>query len=184
MNKTTLLAAIGIIILVIICGAYFFLYKGEKSSLTTSQKEQSKKMASRPRSLTDFLAMTGSQKCIFDTETGSTGTIYVGDGKMSGDFHSGVNGQRIASHMVDDKSYLYIWTDDSNQGYKIAVSSLKEMSKNAASENNQTSTPIDFNQKANYSCGNWSVDSSVFDLPNTISFKDYTATMEQMMQAH
>jgi len=183
MNKTTLLAAVGIVILVIICGAYFFLHKGEKSSLTASQKEQSEKMVGQPKSLTDFLAMTGSQKCTFDTQTGSTGTIYVGDGKMSGEFHSDMNGKHMNSHMIDDKDYMYIWTDDTNQGYKITISALKEMIKDAASGNNQTSTPIDLNQKADYSCDSWNVDSSVFNIPKTISFKDYTATMEHMMQA-
>lgn len=183
MSKTTLLAALGIVVLVIICGAYFFLHKSDTNSLTTSQKEQSEKMAKQPKSLTDFLSMTGSQKCTFsDTSSGSSGTLYVADGKLSGAFQSALGGKQTVAHMVNDGSYFYIWTEDTNQGYKIADQTITEMSKNAANGQSQSSTPIDFNQKADYACDSWRTDSSVFDIPKTISFKDYTATMQQMMK--
>src|SRR3989344_7159247 len=66
------------------------------------------------RSLVELLAAGTAQKCTFDHSVdGSTneGRIYIGNGKMRGDFSSTVNGQTMMAHMISDGQEVNTWVD-------------------------------------------------------------------------
>lgn len=179
MNKVATVAGIVILVLVFAVGAYFFLSKN------SSLMSQNRKVAVEQKSLSDFLSMAGSQKCTFsDSSNNSNGTIYVSSGKMSGNFNTTTGGKTATTHMVEDGTYFYIWTGGDDKGYKVSVDAMKAASESSAKQvQDQRGNSVDINKKANYSCSNWSPDQSVFTVPATVKFTDYTQLMQQMMNA-
>jgi hypothetical protein len=177
-----------VVVILILLGAGVFYLLGSHS--TSSQSQQAAAPQSQPmqttqkKSLLDFFSMAGSQKCTFSNSTNnSSGTVYVSGGKMRGDFQSSDNGKTNASHMINDGTYVYIWTDGQTSGYKLSLAAVKqEQAQVSATPNNpSTKTPqqsVNMKQQANYSCGPWSSDATMFTVPTNITFTDYSSFMQ------
>lgn len=186
MNKTTLIIGVVVILLLVGGGAYFLLGKSSNSNPIKSVQNQVTKLTTEHKSLADFFSMTGSQKCTFsDRTSNSSGTLYIGDGKMRGNFQSTDNGKTTASHMINDGKYVYIWTDGQKNGYKMSTEIVKQQAAKVTIEpgnNTQSqapsSGPVNMNQQADYSCGSWSVDATQFILPQGVTFTDYSSMMQ------
>jgi len=129
-------------------------------------------------SLKDLLAEGGSQKCAFMSSTDSSessGTVYVSDGQMRGDFTSMAGGQSVMSHMVVTDSTSYVWTDNYPQGMMMSFDSMT-----AGQEGDQAA--VDPNALADYSCEPWAADAGAFVLPDGVDFQDIS-TMTGIMGA-
>ena len=119
-------------------------------------------------SLKDLLAQGGSQKCAFSSVTDSfesSGTVYVADGQMRGDFTSVTGGQPVMSHMVVTDNTSYVWTDNYQQGMMMSFDAMT-----AGQESGQSA--VDPNALADYSCEPWEADAGIFVLPDGIYFLD------------
>lgn len=193
MSKTTRVILGVIILLLLIVGAYFVFGKKSASSPLQSVKNQVTNMATGKRSLTDFFSMTGSQQCTFSDKTNtSSGTLFVADGKMRGDFQSSNSGKTTQTHMINDGTYIYYWTDGAKTGYKMSLATVKEQAakitmapqnNSAGEEKTSSSGPVNMNQQADYSCQAWSADSSKFVIPQDVTFTDYTTMMQGAMKS-
>src|SRR3989344_7392340 len=165
MNKTALFALVGII--VIAGGAYLIIGRGgaptSQEANVTSRSEQ--------KSISELIASGVPQKCAFestDETSANSGTVYVGNGAMRGDFTSPVDDKIVMSHMIIRDNKSYIWMDDTTTGFMTAL--------NAPAPQTQTQpNSVDADQKLNYSCESWSVDASLFNLPTTVTFSDLSA---------
>lgn len=186
MNKTTRIIIAVVVLLVLIAGAYALLGKKSSNPLQSVQNKVAQ-MTTQKMSLSDFFSLAGSKKCTFSDKTNnSSGTVYIGGGKMRGDFQSMDNGKTTASHMINDGQYVYVWTDGQSQGYKMSTDIVKKEAaqvtmtpdNSGSSETQPSSGPVNLNQQADYSCGGWSVDSSMFTLPQGITFTDYSSMMQ------
>lgn len=172
------------IVLVVIAGAFYFKHHAMMSSTATSQTENSKMqpVSNTPKSLSDFLSMTGTLKCTFSNSTNnSSGTVYVSNGKMRGDFQSTNNGTAQQSHMVNDGTFVYFWVDGQN-GTKMSLSAIKNEEAQVSgtpSNNSQPQGGMDMHQKSIYSCSPWVANSSVFTPPASVTFTDYSAMMQK-----
>jgi hypothetical protein len=167
MNKKLL---IGVGALIIIGGAIGFMMMN-RSNQTTYDIGMPHAI-----SLKSLMASSKPQKCTVTTATGdsqSSGTVYILNGKMRGDFMSVTNGKTITSHMITMDNTSYVWTDEMAQGFKM---SMDEMQKQPSSQTSQT---VDINQESPYSCTSWTSDSSTFALPAGITF----TSMADMMGA-
>lgn len=151
------------------------------SSSSETAKIQLSQSSSGPKSLTDFLSMKGTLKCTFsDNSNTSSGTVYVSNGEMRGDFQSAMNGTIQHSHMVNDGTYIYYWSDG-QKGYKMSLASVKsETSQISGAPAPSAANPggMNMHQKANYSCGPWAVNGSVFTPPSNVTFTDYSSMMQ------
>lgn len=175
MNKTVLMAVVGVVLLVILGGAgFFFLNKNKSnSSQQMTQESEAETEMAEARSFKDLMSLTSSQQCTFqDTETGSNGTVYGGNRKVRGDFTTNANGQTVGSHVISDGQTVYVWTDGQTQGFKMSIAKIESMTPDT------TQNSVDFNKKVDYDCDSWSVDSSKFELPSGIQFQ----SIDEMMQ--
>ncbi len=172
--NTKIILVIGLLIL--IGGGIFFLTKKSSSPVTTTGNQTGNAIEGTLKSL-----LTGgkSVKCTFTNQVeGATseGTVYVAGEKMRGDFKTNTQGASSNSHMIVDSQFSYIWTDESNQGFKFPVGSeaspgTQGTADEGASANNQ---PINLDEKVNYSCQDWSTDNSLFTLPSNVTFSTFT----------
>jgi len=187
MSKATRIIIAVVVILILIAGAFIVLGKKSSNPLQSVQNKVAQ-MTTQKMSLSDFFSLAGSKKCTFSDKTNnSTGTVYIGSGEMRGDFQSTDSGKTTATHMINDGKYVYIWTDGQSQGYKMSTDVVKKEAAqvtlspdNSGSSETPSSGPVNMNQQADYSCGGWSVDTSIFTLPQGITFTDYSSMMQGM----
>lgn len=129
--------------------------------------------------LKSFMNMGGNQQCEFsDMETGSSGSVFIADGKMRGDFSANAGGKATASHMINDGKDIYIWMDDQATGFKTSLTAMEEMSNTEGMTGvNQT---VDLNKQVDYKCESWSADQLKFAVPVEVKFQDMAAMMKNM----
>lgn len=132
--------------------------------------------------LKSFMAMGGTRQCEFtDTETGSSGQVYLDSGKMRGDFSSNVNGKVTPSHMINDGESVYVWMDDQPTGFKTTLAAIE-----AVSGTTGVSQSVDVNKEVNIKCENWNAEADKFTLPQDKTFNDMSKMMQdvtKMMQS-
>jgi len=171
-NKKILIAIVAI--LVIAVGGYG-IYRVVKhfNRVASTPAVQTQTAANTPtQSLRDLIAQGVSQSCTYSTEN-SHGMIYLGGGKIRGDFVvPGVqqNGQPTNAHMIIMNNMNYLWTDGIKTGMKVAFD------ENATPNPQATpNTNFDANAKLNFKCSPWVVDATMFTLPTGISFMTVSA---------
>jgi exopolysaccharide biosynthesis protein len=178
MNTKILGVVIGVLILLLGIGGFFYL-NSSSNKQTVKQTSVSKPATQNQQastsltqaSIKSLLASKTPQECSFSDNTGTsnfTGTIFVANGKASGEFNVQGPSGPIVSHMVSDGTNAYIWTSLSKQGFKMA---LAEASSAAANAKNSGSP--DVNKTLDFKCKAWSVDNSKFTLPTDITFTTF-----------
>ncbi len=168
MNKTSI--AIVLAVVLIAAGALYFTRGGKGDSMMQANTE-SKSMGS----IKDLMAR-GSSECTVSNKVAnseSSGTVYVGNGKMRGDFKSvTVNpAMTIESHMISDGEYIYSWSSAMPQGVKMAVAATQ--SGQPTGQNQQDF----YNSQVDYDCNSWRVDESKFEVPSDVTFMDMSSMM-------
>ncbi len=170
---------IGLAAAVVVAGGGYYFYTAGSSDSMMSESEPT----SLSGSMKDLLARTNSQ-CTVSNKTEnseSTGTVYVGNGKMRGDFKT-VTSQPVAmtieSHMISDGTTVYTWSDQAPQGFKMAVNeSGNAETQPSAPEQDQVGM---YNAKVAYDCSTWKVEEEKFTVPSTIQFMDVAALTKGM----
>lgn len=105
LNKNVLLLIVALILVVIAAGTFMMFKNSSKVSSVapTSQTTVSSNQPASSKTLKDLIMSGQAQKCTFknkDISAGVTGTAYVSNGKMRGDFSSMVAGKTLMMHMV------------------------------------------------------------------------------------
>lgn len=122
----------------------------------------------------DFLSMGKKVSCMFKqvTPAGTTsGTVYINNPMMRGDFELISNNGTISSHMIRQNNDVYVWMG--TQGAKMNISNI-----NKATTAPTQSGQVNLDQKVDYTCVDWNGDESKFVLPTEVKFYD----VSQMMQ--
>lgn len=169
MNKKVTAA---VVLVIVILAAWFFMRGKQTKAPDQVQKESAKseiKSVVEEKSLKQLLAAGGSKTCSFTTEetnVKSRGEIYIGTGKMRGDFTADTDGKSLVSHMISDAKEVYIWTDNPKTGFKMNMESM------ASPVNKTSSGSMDVEKPYAVNCSDWSVDSTKFTLPTDIQFMD------------
>src|SRR5579863_2563832 len=128
-NKTTVIVIAVIVLLILAAGAYKLMHHMQAASQSgeSANTQSQSQPSAQKKSLFDLFSMAGSQKCTFsDSSNNSSGTVYISSGKMRGDFQSQNNGKAEVTHMINDGSYVYIWTDGQQSGYKMSLAVVKQ----------------------------------------------------------
>lgn len=190
MKKTTLIIVIVLLLIILGGGVFYLLGKSYTNSSqagqTATSQNQGQQMSTQKKSLFDFFSMAGSQKCTFSDKTnGGSGVVYVNGGKMRGDFQSTNNAKTTTSHMINDGTFVYIWTDGQKSGYKMSLATVKQeqsqvsMAPGNTNSGQQGQTQgMDMKQQSDYSCGPWAADASLFTMPQGVTFTDYSSMMQ------
>lgn len=77
-------------------------------------------------------------------------------------------------YTISDGEYFYIWNDFSPTASKM---NIKEMEKESQPAQQQTGNAVNVEQKRDFVCEEWQVDSSVFNPPIDKDFQDITEEM-------
>lgn len=126
-------------------------------------------------STAELIARGGDHVCTFDQtveNSRSTGTVYISNGKMRGDFKSDVSASgtnmSVESHMISDGEFMYTWSSMMPTGFKMAV-----VQNTTADGTTPTSQQMfDANMKLSYDCDPWTTDVSKFTLPSAVTFTE------------
>lgn len=144
----------GAIIVVVAVGFYFIKGGGNLATLGNT-------------SLRDLLASGQSQKCTFDNGQAS-GTIYVGAGKMRGDFSAKSGEENSQSHMIISNNIAYVWVEGLGQGYRMPFESL-------SGQGAQANGGIDADARVATKCEGWQAIETSFELPANVVFSEIGA---------
>lgn len=168
----TKLIAIVAGVVVVGAGAYFIFTRG--SSHTEGLASGPHTAQTNQTSIKDLMSAGNPVACTFTSTAGgytSSGTVYVAQGSMRGDFVTeGTAAGTIESHMIIKDNTNYMWTSQSAQGIKMTV----DAQSTAPAGENQA---VSYDSKVAYDCNDWSPDSSKFSLPSGITFSDMSSML-------
>ncbi|MCL5435231.1 MAG: hypothetical protein M1405_02475 [Patescibacteria group bacterium] len=174
-NKTLVVVAAAVILALLGGAAYLTLSKSSKTgNQATNATPATQKQENAAKSFMDILSSGISQKCTFDMKvesTESSGVLYVSAGKLRGDITTTVEGKKQNISMIRNGDTNYIWGSAIPQGIKMTVPE-----KDFASDT-KTGQYFNPNEKADYKCSPWIVDSSLFAPPANVKFTDISAMM-------
>lgn len=160
---------IGIVVALIVVGGGIWYLSGHPAGTTGGTA--SGETAEGSGTLAELMKKGGAYKCEVavkptqeNANTESSGTVYVGGGKMRGDFSTVVaalGGKAVESHMISSEGYVYTWSDLMPQGVKMKVDASGEA---PAQQGMDAYTAVD------YRCSPWSVEESRFTVPSNVTF--------------
>jgi Tfp pilus assembly protein PilX len=176
MNKKIVTVIVVLLVLAIgAYGVYRVVKHFKRTSSPTSETEvQPSGSAETPSSLRDLIAKGISQSCTYSTDK-SQGMIYLGDGKIRGDFNvttvdADGQSQTTSSHMIIMNNTNYLWTEASSTGIKM---SFDQNATPAPITSNTPTNSFDANALNNYKCSPWVIDQSLFTLPAGVNFRSF-----------
>lgn len=177
-NKTLVIVAAVVILLLLGGAAYLTLSKS-----STNQKETAKTVtpttsanSANNTTLAGLLALGQNLRCSFNfngtSGTSTQGTFYLSGGNLRGDFVvKNTDGKETQMSMIRNGDESYTWGPSLPMGIKMKIS----LDKLAANE--QINQFANVNQKTNYNCMPWKVDSSLFTPPSNVKFTDVGSMM-------
>ena len=169
MNNKVIAAVVAVV--VIAAGAYYFTRGQDNNSVNsdgdTRQSEPAETTVENS-SIKGLLADGRAQMCTYssaDEHASSTGTVYVADGKVRADINSDfADNTHQVTHMINDGTTAYVWTDEQATGIKMPV---METTADSAARSG-----IDQDKNYEFHCERWNADSSRFELPSGITFTE------------
>ncbi len=148
-------------------GAFFVLNQNKGSSESNDSNPGSDKS-----SIQALLGGGKNVSCSVSYEQGS-GTVYVADKKMYGEFDTTVEDQSYKGYVINDGEYSYTWSSQSTQGIKFKADATDQPT------TQEDKSGVDLNQEGDVDCRSWSVDNSKFTPPSSVTFTDFTSTINQ-----
>ncbi|OGG49041.1 hypothetical protein A3G63_00635 [Candidatus Kaiserbacteria bacterium RIFCSPLOWO2_12_FULL_52_8] len=149
--------SVGVAAAIIIVGAGAYYMLGRTAQAPVSQGTES--------SLGALLAAGVAQKCTFsDEQSLSSGTVYIANGKVRGDFAADANGENMQVHMIGDGITMHTWVEGMSSGFRTMM--------NARASSGSPAQSFDTNKQMNYNCSPWSTDNALFVLPSGVIFSE------------
>lgn len=172
MNKTLAYSIVGIIV---VAGIVAFIAKGPKTIVknsgdTGTNTETPVETTKSQKSIKELLASNSPTQCTFRIKVDnseSTGSVFIADNKMRGEFSSTTSGKTYSSRLIIDNGIMYSWMDGQKTGVKLAVNGKGQIGGNN----------IDANTKLDSECQPWTINTSIFLLPAGITFTDLNAML-------
>ncbi len=163
MNKGILAAIVGVV--VVGAGVWFLMGTGTPNMpapVNTNAEEGG----------IEQLMAQGNARCTVTSEANgvtSNGVVYVGNGKVRGDFTSTVpQFGAVESHMIVRDGFVYTWSSMATQGIKMAVNSETSVS-------SDPEQPNPYDATYSYDCDSWTPEEGQFTIPSTINFMEFSA---------
>jgi hypothetical protein len=120
--------------------------------------------------------------CVFNNKTDPiphSGTIYINGLSIRTDYTvTGGKPGNSQGHLISDGEYFYIWTDQ-NTGFKLQISAFPGQNATTSAEN-LLSSYMKMDTNSEIKCLPWQVDTTMYELPSNIDFKDLTKSILDM----
>lgn len=172
--------------LAVIGGGAYYVTNNKNDDQKQSESSQSAEQNNgEQNSINSLLAQKKNVTCTFSSTDGSgnqtSGTVYIAGERMRGNFNYQASGEaEQKSNVLRDNEYQYFWQEGVETGFKMGISEM-ESSDDSKKDNNQ-SQAVDQNIKYDFDCSDWSVDESMFNVPDNVKFTDYSNQIEQTKQ--
>lgn len=170
------MAGVAAVLAIIVIGAVAFIKMGKGETNTNiNPSATTSTQATQQKSFQELFSMGANQKCEVTDPQGSTGTIYIGTGKVRADFATTYANQTATFHLYSDGKTVFLWQDGSAEGWKVNTATLTD----ATATDSMFKT---LNSNVNYSCSSWIADNSLFAIPSNVVFTDYSEMLKTMQQ--
>ncbi len=192
--KNLLLVATGVILL-IGAGIWYTMFASEQMEnqpAEISNQEVSSNNANETNTISNnlmgLIGLGQNLQCDFEYNDGNTsvsGTVYVSNDNMRGDFLTMVDGPSNDMSMIRNGDEMYVWGSALPEGIKMKFDPEKGFDGYSTGQDqdaDNTSTSFDPNQDVDYRCSPWVPNSGMFTPPSNIDFRDMTALMESIQQ--
>lgn len=162
----------GVVILLLVGGGGVFWARSKRIGRETdiilpSPTQQEDKATNNTTSLKDLILSARPLTCTFNSaaDSGSvSGTVYISEGKIRGDFVATGNGKEFSSHMIADGKFSYVWMDGETSGLKMAFDPK------AQPTGQPNNSPISVDEQADYKCVATKLEAGKFEVPGTVEF--------------
>ena len=178
---------IGIIVVVlVIFGIWYFTSNTTSTGInatstaatstdaTTSSTGSSGSVASGTASFSSIFSKTGNYECDFTQSSPSAqgrNVIYIGDGKMRGEFRTSSGTTGTATLMIYSGGYLYTWLEGATTGTKTRITSLADLPTAVPKDLTSGGTVGTNSSNVGWDCHAWNKDVKVFTIPSYVTFK-------------
>lgn len=190
------LIGLSVLTLVIIIGAYFWLFSDEQfqtvqeemdeavAQLESQSEDQDSKVELNGfGTMNDLLGRKKNLECQITTIENTVtdeGTFFVADQKIRGDFITmspDMSGESVSSIIVTNDT-MYIWTEIEGELYGVKIKTDATQQADI-----QTQAPVGLDERVKYSCQNWArVDYSIFIPPSDVMFQDSSQVIQGGME--
>lgn len=132
----------------------------------------------------DLFARGENLSCTFEREDEAglvRGTMYVAESgeRLRGDFIiEQQGGQTMNAHIIRDGDYNYFWTEESEQGFKVAVVDEDQVQEDEETSAQNPQQDL-LQEEVSYNCSRWPVEQRVFELPGDREFVDAAAQIQE-----
>lgn len=165
-----------VILVAVVAGGYLVIKNGKRTeSVPTvdtevssqAQENTSESTAGKKMAFSEFIKQGGSYKCDvkqYMNDFENSGTVYISNGKISGEYSTVAEGMNIKSNFIISDGYSYGWSSAlPNMGMKVKIVS------NADGKGETYTWSAD--QVGDYNCEPWTPDESKFNIPTSVTFK-------------
>lgn len=186
MSKKNIIIIVVAVTLLIAGGlvAYALMQKQSDSSNNNTNNNGSQDsngaMGEVSTNLQSLLTGPSNRVCTYSDQEGS-GTVYVaGDDRLRVDYSS-TDPEQPAGSMIMTKDKVYTWELGAQEGFTMPAYEGSTDGNAGSGEYDFTEEDaVDVNKDYNFSCDNWSVDSSQFTPPASVEFNDIEAMMREV----
>ncbi len=160
-----------------------FLTAGCTQQADSPQKDKAREISG---SIEDLLAQNIDLKCEVMAQQDNQiveGTTYIADDRARSDFQVKLDDQQtMTSHMIDDGTWLYTWSEQfPQQAVKIKLETMQsEQFETEEIQDEATDYGVDnYQAEVDYKCYEWNKNESMFNPPADINFMDFSQIMGQ-----
>lgn len=185
MQNKTLLAGIAAAVIILLGAGGIFLYSKNKTASTpnstTATQSPTQNEKSSEGSLADIFSNPGNKKCEYSVkseEGEANGIIYNSGEKAYGEIKLTANNKTQMTYFIRNGDTFYMWGDSLPSGIKMTLS-VEEMTSRLSGDNSNQPSVVP-NQKVDFKCSDWSVDTSKFNPPSNVKFTDMSSVIKDL----
>jgi hypothetical protein len=157
----------------------------DQKNTNNTQTAQQKSEEDFAGSLNDLMKRGQPTKCTFSySENGSSqqGEAYISGDKARVNTKMTTDGKISEVYVIKKGTEYYMWGSEmAGQGTKFVFTEADEKAMQEKSQTPEANKNVDFNKQADYKCGAWIVNNSLFDIPTNVKFQDMTAVFKDML---
>jgi hypothetical protein len=177
-RRNQVIVIIAALVIIVLGVGGYFLY-GQKNNNVNNNlaATQAKPTTNLQSSIADLFIGGETKKCTFNLSEKNNrttrGTILVTKNMAYANFAINDNKRETKTNLIRNNDTFYIWGDSFPSGIKI-IMNVNEMAQKMKSSNYSGFDP---DQKVNYNCSPWTLDSAIFTPPSSVKFVDISAMM-------
>ena len=176
MTQSRVLISLVVVAIVAIVG-FVAVQPGKTDTVVNTDTQQNNEQPSeqptgKKKAFSVFMKEGGSYKCtvhqyVGDTDT--TGTVYLNDGLLRGEYSTAVQGKNIDATVIVRDGFAYTWTSMApTMGFKSKVVENTETGSTGTTGTYSYNT----DQIGDYDCQPWTADNSKFVVPTSMTFRE------------